>query len=82
MWKPKGEAYTRNFGPITATMSRHWDYKNPAPDRYDCFLSVGNGILTVKMEELGVDWHDDKADKIAQRLMTKLIKQVIRSWAR
>lgn len=80
-WASRGDnTFVKRFGPIEATISRHWDYKNPEPDYYYAFLSTGGEKLTVRISELGVEWHDDRVEKLACRMLEKKIKAHIRSW--
>lgn len=89
-WKQRDGDHTfvRQFGPIKATICRKW-HLSPAPTEYCAFLSVGEQRFSVgeqrfsvSIADLGVEWHDDKADAIAVNLLEKQIKKEIRSWLR
>jgi hypothetical protein len=84
-----GDSLYKTFGPITARVSRPWDYKNPRPTEYHAYLIAGNGTVDLTSEpivilisELGVEYFDDDCEKKACKAAEKKIKALIRSWAR
>jgi hypothetical protein len=74
--------YTRRFGPITATVSRFWDYRDDGPTEYRGFLSCGEETFAVRIASLGVDWFDDKCPALAIRELEKQMKAAIRNWTK
>jgi hypothetical protein len=84
-WTWEGDqTYTRMFGPLKCTICRKWGL-TPEPTEYYAWLScrgvdIGNTRFTLPISELGVPWHDDNADKIAQKHLTRAIKRHIREW--
>lgn len=82
-WEEKGSRkYVKQFGPITATILFTLNLKDESASHYYGFLSVGEAEFGVTVAELGIDWFDDKADKLGCRELEKQIKKHIRSWAK
>lgn len=86
-WEQDGDnTFTKRFGPLQARITRKWGM-TPVPTEYRCTLiyrddrEVGNTTFVVPIDkDLGVDWHDEKIDKIVQKKFDRLIKSHIRGW--
>ena len=80
-WTETGaNVYTRQYGPLKATVYRSWTDYSKEPEQWKCFFNIGEDLVVLPIEEVGVEWFEDEHEAAMLKEMHRRIVKHIKGW--